>query len=84
MNQPFELFVLLPGIILVFSFVFWLTSKDDRCWYRRYLLPLMLASFIFVLPEWWAKIIALVSAALVYDGYRGYGREIQKIKKEDT
>jgi hypothetical protein len=77
MIETNPLSVLVAGIIMVFSLAFWLTSKDERCWYRRYLLPMMVASFALVLPDWWGKIFALVSAALIYDGYQGFGRKIR-------
>jgi len=64
---------LVAGIILVFSLVYWLTSKDSKCWYRRYMLPLMAVSLALVLPAWHEKLAVLVSAALIYDGLQGYG-----------
>jgi len=72
---------LVAGIILVFSLVYWLTSKDSKCWYRRYMLPLMVASLAVVLPAWHEKIAVLVSAAFIYDGLQGYGVK-KKEKKE--
>ena len=82
MNWPFDVTGTLAGIIFLFSLFFWYSSKEEGCWYRRYVLPLMIGSFAFVLPAWWARIIALVSAALIYDGYKGYGREKLAEKKD--
>jgi hypothetical protein len=83
MYEAFNSAALVTGIIFLFSLAFWLSSKDDKCWYRRYLLPLMVGSLALVLNEWWAKLAALISAALIYDGYQGYGKEKrEKAKKE--
>jgi hypothetical protein len=68
-------------LVLLFSFIFWYTSRQKSCWYRRYLLPLMVASFALVLPTFMGKLIVLVAAILVYYGYRGYGKEVKKEKK---
>ncbi len=69
-------------LVLAFSFLFWYASKQKRCWYRRYMLPLMVASFALVFPSTVAKIVVLVSAFLVYYGFRGYGKEKAKASKE--
>jgi TRAP-type uncharacterized transport system fused permease subunit len=84
MNELFGIGELIALIVFAFSLWFWVTSKQEGCWYRRYVLPLMVGSFALVLPEWWAKIVALISAALIYDGYQGYGREklAEKEKKK--
>ncbi len=82
MNFVFELPMLVAGIIFAFSFVFWLTSKEEKCWYRRYMLPLMVVSLAVVLPSWWAKLAMVISAALIYDGYQGYGRRIRDEEEE--
>jgi uncharacterized membrane protein len=68
-------------IILAFSFVFWYTSRQKGCWYRRYMLPLMVASLAIILPGWLPKIAVLLSAAAIYEGYQGYGRA-EKAKEE--
>jgi len=68
--------LLIPIIIFFFSAVFWITSKDDRCWYRRYILPLMVLSLILVFPTVMGAAILLLSATFIYDGYRGYGRQV--------
>jgi len=82
MNPAFDMAALVAGIVFVFSMIFWLTSKDEKCWYRRYMLPLMVASLALILPSWWAKLAVIISAVLIYDGYQGYGRKIRAEKKE--
>jgi hypothetical protein len=82
MIWQFDVTTVLAAIVFLFSLFFWLSSREEGCWYRRYMLPLMVGSFALVLPEWWAKIIALLSAALIYDGYQGYGRGKLAEKKE--
>ncbi len=84
MNPELNMTALTAGIIFVFSLIFWLTSKDEKCWYRRYMLPLMVASLALVLPGWWTKLAVIISAALIYDGYQGYGRKLRTEKKETT
>lgn len=69
-------------IIAAFSVVFWYTSKQEGCWYRRYMLPLMVASLALVLPSWWAKLAVVISAAFIYDGYMGYGRAARAEREE--
>ncbi len=78
MQESTELIAL---IILAFSALFLYTSRLERCWYRRYLLPLMVASFALVLPRLMEKLIVLVSAFLIYYGYRGLGRKAKAAKK---
>lgn len=81
MNQYIDPFVALTTVVFIFSAVFWYTSKQPGCWYRRYMVPLMVASFALILPSWVEKVTVLISAALIYDGYGGYGRE--KLKEEE-
>ncbi len=83
MNPAFDWTMLAAGIVFVFSLVFWLTSKEEKCWYRRYMLPLMVVSLAIVIPSWWARIALVVSAALIYDGYQGYGRQVRAEQKKE-
>ena len=57
MAITFDMTALVAVIVLLFSLAFWFTSKEEKCWYRRYLMPLMVASFALVLPTWWARLI---------------------------
>ena len=82
MNYYVDPFAALTTAVFVFSAVFWYTSKQPGCWYRRYMVPLMVASFALVLPLWVEKAAVLISAVLVYDGYKGYGREKLEEEKE--
>ena len=83
MNPAFDLPLLIAGIVFLFSLIFWLTSKDEKCWYRRYMLPLMVLSLALVLPGWWAKLAVIISAAMIYDGYQGYGRRLRTEREEE-
>ncbi|MFH1786826.1 MAG: hypothetical protein ABH829_04215 [archaeon] len=60
---------------IVFSFVFYLTSLQDRCWYRRYMLPTMLLSMALFLPTLLEKALLVASGILAFIGYKGRGRE---------
>ena len=60
---------------IVFSFVFYLTSLRDRCWYRRYMLLAMLVSMALFLPSLLEKALLILSGILAFVGYKGRGRE---------
>ena len=70
------------GTILTFSVIFYLTSLQERCWYRRYMLPLMTALIALFVPTIVEKIILVVAAFLMFFGYRGRGRAAMALNKE--
>jgi hypothetical protein len=78
MYSAYGLDWVIAGILVLFGFIFWSTSKQERCWYRRYILPLMVASFALVLENLWAKLAVLASSILIYEGYRGYGKAVKE------
>ena len=59
---------------IVFSVVFFLTSLQERCWYRRYMLPLMLVIMTGFVPTLLEKGMLIASGILVLVGYRGRGK----------
>lgn len=64
----------IAGAILLFSLVFFLTSLQERCWYRRYMLPLMAIVLLFFVPTVAEKAALVAAGILMFLGYRGRGR----------
>ena len=62
------------GTILLFSLAFFLTSLQERCWYRRYMLPLMTIVLLLFVPSIMEKAVLVISGILMFVGYRGRGR----------
>ena len=64
----------IPIIALVISVIFFLTSLQERCWYRRYLTPLMLILFGIFLNNPIETGMMVVSGIILFAGYKGRGR----------
>lgn len=75
--------LIVPGIVFVFALVFFMTSLQTQCWYRRYLFPVMfvLLGLVFI-EEFIVFLLFILAAVLTYFGFRGYGREKLKEEKE--
>ncbi|MBN2518622.1 MAG: hypothetical protein JXB14_07260 [Candidatus Altiarchaeota archaeon] len=73
---------IIAALAIIFAVWFWYTSKLSGCWYRRYVMPIMLVSFAFFLPQWGQKFLVLIAALFVYEGYMGYGRERLEDEKQ--
>ena len=66
-------------IVLAFSAIFYVTSKDDRCWYRRYLFPgLFFILAMFFTDNLYVSIIFILSALFAFYGYKGYGQRLNQ------
>ena len=64
----------IPIIALVISVVFFATSLQERCWYRRYLTPIMLILFGLFLKSPIETGIMVISGTILFAGYKGRGR----------
>ena len=65
--------------VLAFSAIFYVTSKDDRCWYRRYLFPgLFLIFAMFSTDNLFVSIIFILSSLFAFYGYKGYGQRLNQ------
>jgi len=75
--------LVVPGIIFIFALLFYTTSLQKECWYRRYILPAMLIALAIASADnFIARVILMFSALLTYQGFRGYGKKILEEKKE--
>jgi len=72
----------IAGTVLLFSLIFFLTSLQQRCWYRRYMFPLMMVVIALFVPTLLEKLFLVTAAFLAFFGYRGYGRAMLAAKKE--
>ena len=72
-------------IVLASSAIFYVTSKDDRCWYRRYIFPgLFLIFAMFSTDNLYISIIFILSSLLAFFGYKGYGQRLNQNIIADT
>jgi len=62
------------GTIAIFSLIFFLTSLQERCWYRRYMLPLMAIVLMLFVPSLLEKAALAAAGVLMFFGYKGRGR----------
>ena len=76
---------ILALIVLASSAIFYVTSKDDRCWYRRYIFPgLFLIFAMFSTDNLFVSIIFILSSLFAFYGYKGYGqRMIQEVNTDN-
>jgi len=80
---------MVPFLIFAFALVFYMTSLQKNCWYRRYTFPvLFIILAVLYLENPIAVILLLIAAFLFYYGFRGYGRKLleeteTKEKKKD-
>ena len=65
-----------PLVIFAFALVFYATSLQERCWYRRYIIPaLFMVLAVLNAENFFSAALLLVAAVFIYYGYRGYGRQ---------
>ena len=66
----------LPFIAFLFALFFYYASKQQGCWYRRYVFPAMFVVLAASqLENMLAAALYLLAAALSGLGYKGYGKE---------
>jgi len=72
-----------PFIVFVFALFFYYASKQGGCWYKRYVFSGM---FVFLavlsIENSVAVFLYLSSSILSWFGFKGYGKEKIKEKKE--
>lgn len=61
-------------IVFLFSVAFLYTSRFKECWYRRYIVPAMVAFLSLFMYSEIAKGLLLLSAVFIFLGYQGYGK----------
>jgi len=77
--------IIVPFLIFAFALMFYVTSLQKNCWYRRYMFPVLfiiLAGLYIENPI--AVILFLIAAVLLYSGFRGYGRKLLEGTKEEV
>ena len=64
--------IITPILIFAFALGFYVTSMQENCWYRRYIIPGLFVTLALVnLENFVAFVILLIAAILFYYGYRG-------------
>ena len=69
-------------VIVLFTGLYFVLSLDPKCWYRRYILPVM---FLVLAAVYWQDLVAIffaLAALFTYLGQRGYGQQKIAIEKE--
>ncbi len=78
--------MIVPFLIFAFALVFYVTSLQKNCWYRRYIFPvLFIILAVLYIENFIAVILLFIAAVLLYYGFRGYGKNIleeKEIKEE--
>jgi len=78
--------IIVPLLIFAFALVYYTTSLQKNCWYRRYMLPALFIIFAFLYStNFVLSILLFIAAILVYYSSKGYGKKALKEKeiKED-
>ena len=72
-----------PAVVFIFALLFYTTSLQKECLYRRYILPAMFIALAIINPNnLGALLLFFASAVLSYYGFRGYGKKVLEEKKE--
>ena len=77
--------LLVPAMAFLFALLFYATGQQKQCSYRRYIIPIMLIAIaLLYLNSLLGFSLLVISASLVYYGYKGYGRKLLEEKKEES
>ena len=63
-------------ISVLFTGLYFILSFDNRCWYRRYIIPMMFLVLAFVYLDDSEAILFASAGIFAYLGQKGYGQQI--------